>query len=542
MLREWHDDKIVACGWPWHGLVISRRAENGGLLPPEIRLPNGTTMQLPSFSHDSQVTWLFDMGMPDVPDPAVEAMGGAWWGRAIMRNGNYWSGARAESPGFSSFDRIIPLWWPSEEPDQRPKLRKVEYIGVVSGSLSISWIDGGVTRSLARSITRDEIGQGISEAQCAAKDFNGNWRLVGASNDYSVTLLFLGAYANRLLYGIRLRADTSASGLSAPPGTAQGSSSDGGAPEALFGLVEVVVDEALFGPDGDPDLHIHLTVLENRQTALGNPTYSLSDVTVPGGVNRTRAETTEQSSALLTAWYDRAGNVKTARYNRRQVATFDHISASPNDRHWKVTRSTNVELLYAGAVVDQRSLSESLEIDQVEAALTVSRTISESGVEDDTAHWEGTYAGGSGIVPNPLPVFRAGQGLVMGVVAYILTLPVHGNVLREQDVRLIWLVAHSNNVSSLCRSREPYDYPAGTNVMEVEAYSGPAIGPAGIAPGVMTRTIARSRSVRGAYYRSFFSHAGVGWVLGTGNPATGQIVRADDYYGYPNGFPVLSWV
>ncbi|WP_395505942.1 hypothetical protein [Ectopseudomonas hydrolytica] len=542
MLLEWHDDKIEACGWPWHGLVISRRTAAGGLLPPEIRLPNGATMALPYFRHEWGVTWLFDMGLPDVPDPAVAAMGGAWWGRAIMRNGYCWSGARAASPGFPSFDQIIPLWWPAEESGQQPKLRKIEYIGAVSSSLRISWIDGGVYRSLARNFTPADIGQGVSEAQCAAKDVNGNWRLVGASNDYSVTLLFLGAHANRLLFGVRLRAATSATTLPEPPGTARGSSSDSGAPECLFGLVEVVVDDELFGPDGDPDTHIQLTVLENRQTALGNPTYSLSDVTAPGGVNRTRVETTEQLSALLTAWYDKAGNVRTTRYNRQQVATFDYVSASVNDRHWNVTRSTNIELLYNAAVVDQRSLGERLEIDQADATLTVARTISETGIEDDLAHWEGAYSGGSGIVPNPLPVFRAGQGLVMGVVAYILTLPVHGNVLREQDVRLIWLVAHSNNVSSLCRSREPYDYPAGTDVMDVEAYSGPAIGPAGVVPSVMTRTIVRSRSVRGAYYRSFFSHAGVWWVIGAGNPATGEIARANDYYGYPNGGPALSWV
>lgn len=534
MLRKFHDDKIAAIGWPWHGRVVTLGADK------TLELPGGGTMPLPNFYAAGQVTWAFDMGLPDTPDPVVEAAGGAWWGRAILRDGYFWSGLVPAGDGFYNTARqIAPLWWADDEP-RRPQI--LDYPSFSGSTLALSWRNSvGTQAQVTRSFSNDALGQGMDQPLCAALNAAG-WRLVGQSSDYFVRWGFLGAYQNRMLFGLKLIAASGASiGLPHPPATAPLSSSPAGAPDCYCGLVEVVIDKALFGPEVDPDTHIALTVLENRDQALGSPTHSLSDVTAPGGNSRARSEETEQTSALLTAWYDLDGVVRSARYSRRQVATLDYSAPTVDERHWSVTRSTNVELLYGGSVVDQRSLSERLEIDQVVETLTATRTVSESGVDDDVANWSGTYAGGS-IAPDPLPVFRAGQGLVMGCVAYILTLPGQGNVLREQDVRLVWLAAHSNNVASLCRSREPYDYPDGVNTMQVEAYSGPAIGPAGVVPGSMNRVLDRPRTPVGPFYRGFFSEVGQRWVLGTGNPITGQIARANDYYGWPGGYPSISWV
>lgn len=532
MLREWHDDEIVAIGWPWHGRVVSL----GGV--STLELAGGGSMPLPRFNDARAVTWTFDMGRPDIPDPVVEAAGGAWWGRAIMRDGYFWSGLRPDGSGFfTTARRIVPLWW---EEDDEPTAQIVDY-PIFTDTFTLGWRNAdGVQQSVTRSWSLAERGQGTDQPLCAAKNTAGEWRLVGQSADYSIRWSFMGAHKNRMLFAQTLLAFGGV-GLPHPTGTAPGSS-PGGAPVSYCGLVEVIVDKALFGPTGDPAVHLNINMLEDRETALGNPTYSLIDTTAPGGGSRNRDEETEQTSALLTAWYDNDGTVRTARYNRRQVATYDYVSTAVDDRHWDLTRSTEFELLYGGSVVDEHSLSEQLEIDQVGATLTATRTVTESGLPDDVATWTGTYAGGSGIEPDPFAVFRAGQGLVMGSVAYILTLPGEGNVLREQDVRLMWLVAHSNNVASLCRSREPYDYPGGGDLMQVEAYSGPAIGPAGIVASSMSRTLDRPRTVVGPFYRSFFSEVGQRWVNGTGNPVTGQIVRADDYYGWPGGYPQISWV
>ncbi|RIA22673.1 hypothetical protein DFO61_3363 [Ectopseudomonas oleovorans] len=534
MLREWHDDQIVAIGWPWHGRVITFGDVS------TLELAGGESMSLPRFNAAARVTWAFDMGRPDIPDPVVEAVGGAWWGRAILRDGYFWAGLVPDGGGFYNTARqVAPLWWADDDP-RRPQI--LNYPSFSGSALTLSWLNSDGTPALVmRGFSNAELGQGVDQPLCAAKS-TGGWRLVGQGADYFIGWIFLGAFQNRLLFALRMTAPSSGgTSLPHPTGTAPGSS-PGGAPEGYCGLVEVAVDKQLFGPDGDPDLHLQLTVLESRQTALGNPTYSLSDVTAPGGGSRNRDEETEQTSALLTAWYDVEGNVRTARYSRRQLATYDYVSSAVDDRHWDLTRSTEFELLYGGSVVDQRYLSEQLAIDQVGASLSVSRTVSESGLDDDVSDWSGTYAAGASIVPEPFAVFRAGQGLVMGSVAYIFTLPGMGNVLREQDVRLLWLAAHSNNVASLCRSREPYDYPGGGDLMQVEAYSGPAIGPAGVVPGTMNRLVDRPRTSVGPFYRGFFSDAGQRWVLGTGNPVTGQVARANDYYGWPDGYPSISWV
>ncbi|MGK8439014.1 hypothetical protein ACRS3X_17070 [Ectopseudomonas hydrolytica] len=445
MLRDFDDDEVMTCGWPWHGLVTNV----GGAIT--IDLPTGSQpLQRFSMSAGAPI-WLFDMGLPDIEDPAAAEVGGAWWGRAIFRGGRFWSGVRPDGSGFfETIDPVVALWWPADPEPRRPQI-----IGYppLTNALQIAWRADGVSYVATRTWTAAELQQGTDQPLIAAKDSNGGWRLVGQAADYSVRWVFAGASENRMLFLVRIEAGASAPvTLPEPPGTARGGSSPGGAPDGYCGLVEVVVDKALFAPGGDINIHTSINVIENRETALGSPTYSLTDVTAPGGNSRTRTEQTEQASALLGAWYDGDGNIRTARYNRRQVATFDYLATASDQRAWDLTRSTEFELLHGGSVVAERTLSEALHIEQTGATAAAWRTISETGEADDTADWSGAYVGGSGFEPTPFPIFRAGQGLVMGVVAYILTLPGLGNVLREQDVRLMWLTLHGFNVASLCRS------------------------------------------------------------------------------------------
>lgn len=534
MLTDIHDDEIVAFGWPWHGLVRSVLNDH------VLELPGGGEMELERFAPaDGNVTWLYDAGLPDIEDAAVEAADGAWWGRAILRDGRFWSGMRA-NPGSGSLEsneRVVPLCWPDH--DGPPQM--IIYSSLTDGTPQIFWGSWPAVNSVDISgrWTNSELGQGTDQPESAAKLVSGSswsWRLSGQQPGYQVRYRFLGAHQNRLLFGLYLLPSVFDSELPAPPGTAAGSSIDG-APQALCGLIEVEIARELFGPEGDPDEHLTLHVLEDRSVALGNPFHDVVDVEGGGGSTRHRVEEASETSALLTAWYDASGVVRTARFNREQHAEYEHLYVS-GDRYWVTSRRTVFTLLYGGTVVDERELGEELEITSVDGSTTITRRVFTTGAETDITTWTGPYAGSLTLAPSPPTVSRAGANLVMGAVTYIVNIPGFGSVLRDQDIQLIWLVAHSNNVASICSSREPYDYPPGSNSYIVEARSGPAIGPAGPRGGALTSLVPKGRGPTNPYLRSFFALPR--WVTGTGNPVTGQIVRASDYYDIPN--VIYSWV
>lgn len=254
------------------------------------------------------------------------------------------------------------------------------------------------------------------------------------------------------------------------------------------------------------------------------------------------SEAAEEKSALLTAWYGPGGVIRTARYSRRQECVRESTYTSEENWYGIARRNTKIDLIYQGAVVESRTLAESISTRYLMPISTIERKITETGVDDDITVWSEDYPLLTNSIPLPLPCFRAGQGLVMGVVAYTFTVPSYGNVLREQDVRLMWLVAHSNNTASICRSREPYEYPEGQNYFDVEVYAGPAIGPNGPVGSAQVRTLRRQRTPNGPYIRSFFHDPR--WIRGVGNPVTGEVARASDYVDVPAGHSVIyiGWV
>lgn len=536
MLIDVHDDEVIALGWPWHGLACTQAGASW------IELEGGERVDVDRFEHAND-TWIFDAGRSDVSDPAVEAAGGSWWGRAIIRGGLFFSGCWVNPLtwplSIQRADAVVPLCWPSE-PNTPPQMIYHDTLG--ESSTRIAWkAEGGVQQVYLSRWTATQLGQGTDQPLCAAKyttSSGGNgWRLVGQTEgEYSVRFKFLGAHQNRLLFGLRLATNqTSGQALADPPGTSSGSSISG-APQALCGLVELELDRALFGAESDPSEHIALHVLEDRGAALGQPTYSLVDQEASDGHSRLRIETTGETGALLTAWYAPDGTVRTARFSRYQRAEYDYLYTT--SRRWKTSRRTEFTLLYGGSVVDERVLGEELEIVGAEGTTSITRRIYTTGEPDDVATWTDAYAAGSSLAPSPPAVFRAGANLVMGAVTYIVTIPGQGNVLREQDIRMIWLVAHSNNVASICASREPYDYPAGSNSYIVDVYSGRAIGPAGPVGGVMSASISKARAALYPYLRSFFAIGA--WIQGTGQPLTGAVVRAKDYVDRPGA--QMSWV
>ncbi|MDO9625133.1 MAG: hypothetical protein Q7J46_14215 [Pseudomonas sp.] len=554
MLRDVADEEILAVGWPWHGRAVTIAVSGVG--STVIEMPDSTVVAVDIFRHADN-THLFDMGLPDIPEPAVEAAGGAWWGRAILRSFGmsegrvqcYWGSGSGldwgERPAYQALPGV-PLWWPGED---GPRMLFID-LSVSSTAFIAQWQLGDTGFTSSRSFTAAGLGQAGGQPACAARSSDPSsqaWLEIpkGGTGDMRWTLLsFTGS---RVLYGLTLTAGPGSTGLPHPTGTDPGGFGSA-SPSGYHGLIEIELNESVLDPEADHSTAITLRVIENRSVALGNPGSDAADSSsAETGSRNYRAEQTQQSG-LLTAWYGTDGTIRSARYNRHQLSTLVS-TLSETVKTWRLYRTTTMELTYGGSTVDARTLSESLDITasyELNDAglyesrhLTVQRKITETGEEDDIVSYDGPSYGVT-YNPDPLPVYMPGAHMVMGVVAYIVNLNVFGNVLDEQDVRLLWFVPHSNNCASICRSREPYEYPDGGNLSYIDASAGPAIGPNGPVAGGMSRTIPRPRTTPGPYWRSFFAAAGIRWLMGTANPVTGQVARSDDFY--ITNLYGISWV
>lgn len=558
MLNDLDDDEIVAFGWPWHGLVkigqdVQVVQSNGSVKTLVGVNPN-------NFYLGRNATWVFDRGRPDVADPIIEAEGGAWWGRAIMRDGLFWTGATWETfangkpsskrQDFSGF----PLWW--EDAPDAPTERAVVYIYGSSNGAVLAADIVSHQRLVTRTFTLNALGQGLDQPPVAALrgQHGSDWALAGIDpGDMVVNGEFCGAHQNRLLFLLYAQALSSASSIPTP--RALSATSLGHTPQAPVdpprapcGLIEVEIDRGLFGSDWDANAHLSVRVVEDRKQALGNPRHNRyqGGHTLPGDTLATVTEEVSETSALLTAWYDPAGNIRTARFNRVQrVATTDRRLTQNGafvGNYMTYSNHAKLELSYDGLVVDSRILNETIERNAGATSYSFTRIISATGEEDDVAIFsDDRYRGTGGAVPE-VNAERAGGNLSFATYAYILQLE-GVDVLRKQDIRMLHMTRHSNNVASICTSSEPYDYPSGGASYSVQAVSGPAIGPNGPAGGTMSATLTKRRTSWPTWSRSFFSLDTRRWSAGAGNPITGQFVRAVDHY---DGSSVegssLTWV
>lgn len=391
--------------------------------------------------------------------------------------------------------------------------------------------------SYSRSITPAELGQGTGQPRCAVPDMaSSDWRELPENQSGFVFGTPLGCYKNRVLFGVNLRLNTG--GLVPLPPTTVAGSSPNGPPAPLYGLVEVIVDASVRDPNADHSLAFSLVVIEDRASALGRPIRTTSDVQNPEAGTRTYSDQWVQTSGLLTAWYDSSGVMRTARFSREQTSTLDSVEDGL-DYNWSLSRSTKLQLLFGG-VVDERELTENLNISALDGTLDIERRVIETDRPDDVSKYHGPqYAVTYKIQPDQ--IYLPGLHLVMGAVARLVEVSFLGNVLERQDIRQLWLAAHANNVASICSFREPFDYADGANSMVVKAHSGPVVGPLGLAGGAVSYDFNRPKtSPPTRYYRGGFSDFGRPWLYGAGNPITGQVARAADYYS--GSITAITWV
>lgn len=561
MFLDPFDHQLVAWGWPWHGLGRTTTSS----YEATITTASDQEINVPLLNNNRRWTYLFDAGLPDISDPAVEAEGGEWWGRAILRavdglavNFCWGAGMYSDFNGINTSDNFYPpLWWRPDPEDPDPIFEPVQMVFSYSGSASSytlrlsrlgRFINGGDGSDEASIVVSVSDMQQASGPTFAAKDLNQSplWWQVTPGQYTGMALEFhkLGIWENRILLGLVWRVSESSGRplLPHPPATTPGDSgsSPSGAPVAYSGLIELVAGPVMLDPDGDYSAALSINVVESLTTASGDAQHTYTDTTDPVSGARNVFDERVESGGLLTAWYDGEGVIRTARYNRTQTATYEQTDLLPElpDKYNTIrTRRTELDLLFGATMVDSRFLEEKLEIFNESPTRWGGRsTIKETGQTDDVSD----FTDGGYDEPEVNPTFMVGSHLAMGSLAQIVGDGFGNNLLDYQDIRLVWIAPSSNNVCSLSRSREPYDYADGQESMTVNVSSGPAVGPLGAVGGVVSHAITRPKTTPGNFWRGFFSNAGRKWVWATGNPVTGQVVRARDYYDEPDTF--FDWV
>lgn len=405
------------------------------------------------------------------------------------------------------------------------------------------WTKGGTIHTLRKKITLEDVGQGAGQPECAVKD------LLGSNFDYwffgdNVKLDYLkllGVYRNRLLLGVVVTQGEGMRQIDPPPGTSVVSgSSPSGAPQGLYGLVEVTIAPDIRDPEADHSQTVTIDVIENRQAALGNPVHHVTDESSqPGDPIETTLyrEEWNQTSGLLTAWYDAQGNIHTARYNRRHYAVKEYRNEPGVTTRTATERSSEVALLSgSGSVVDSAVLTEQFEAIYIPGTgLQITRTVKCTGEPDDvTTYTDPDHTGGPVVTP-PTTTFPPGMHIVNTVVTYQWL--VNGeNMLANQDQHQVWLAALSNNSAAICHIRDPFDYPEGQTTTTVSVRQGPAVHLGGVTSGTVTDTMTKSKPAH-EYRRGFFWEPADRWVRASCNPITGELSRGPECIKY-----LTSWV
>lgn len=511
--------QCVAVGWPWHGPIKLAAGEY------KVALPTGRQVAVAEFGGIDTLLW--DIGRPDIASEAIAAEGGAWWGKAILRYASavYEDRADYQVAAYGA-DRLkhsgVPLYRPPVA-DQPGRVFMCSML-IKFGMLQITAKYQGRTIVATRAVTPDQLGQGEGQPAFAAHD--GSF-----ASDAATRLMITDAEPGRYFSSILDVKDckvllgitgyTSANNTvaaSPPPATAKHG------PRTYCALVEVELTADFFDSDGASGIAIRL--IEDRRSALGDPSFSESDETANGV--RTRLQTWVQTRYLVTAWYAPGGGIVSVRCSRTQESK--HTREIRTDGGTQVDecnaqRTTALKMYRAGIQFDEVELLERLQVVQRGGtSLRVIRTIQLTDDDDDVAD-SGDLPTTNVSWPEPLAVYGPGLHGVATSVAYIYTLDGAGqqNLLREQDLRAVWVCALSNKLGGVITAVEPYDYEPGAASYITRCHYRPAAHPHGVDVRSLRTQEPHSGDGATRFTRSFFYfNAG---ATGSYNPVTGEVLR-----------------
>ncbi len=531
------DQIPVACGWPWHGLV--RRDPAAAIW--NIALPNGGTYSFKSNRFvESDCSFVFDMGLPDLASPELEAAGGAWWGRALLRGDipgplNTRGDSAVALPelhygiGFSpEIGASRNLWGVPlvMRRDDAAPFRVFCRAFIRGGVLNVRILNGRQEYSIARPLALADIGQGSGQPDAAAYHLNG---LIGSYFAGEITSQYPGKLKafvrdfreNKLLLGV-VAASEPGSPIAGVPLSQQSTRAPGVWRDSLFplfGLLEVEVLPSIFDEGVAPDDAVLLRVIEDRNSALGSPVFETGNTTPPGGGRNYFARWT-QTRGLLNAFYDASGIVKTIRYSRVQESTLHkrRLQGDGDSLYWRqdTGRSTTFQLYGIDeSQVDEFTLAENLTEIERGSSVRVIRTVNATGDEPEVL--DSGEVSGTAVWADPLEVYKPGfHNFVACISQFYKVAGV--DIIPSQDIRVAWVIPYGNRMGCLAFTREPYETTAGKPVRiqmrKIAAQSG-------VIDDVLSAIEAKPSFFPNV--RSLFLFNGR--LLGSFNPVTGQHTR-----------------
>ena len=512
--------QCVAAGWPWHGPITWA---GGGL--HKVTLPTGREVAIAAFGGSDTLLW--DIGRPDIASETIADAGGAWWGKAILR---YTAAAYEDLADYQvaayGANRLKHNGLPLYRPPLADQPGRVFICSMVIqfGMLQITAKHQGRTIVATRAVTPDQLGQGEGQPAFAAHD--GSFAS-GYASPMMITDAEPGRYFSsildvkdcKVLLGITGYTSANNTGEAAPP-PATGKHG----PRTYCALVEIELTADFFDSDGASGIAIRL--IEDRRSALGDPSFSQSDETANGV--RTRLQTWVQTRYLVTAWYAQGGGIVSVRCSRTQESK--HTREIRTDGGTQVEecnaqRTTALKMYRAGIQFDEVDLLERLQVVHTDGtSLQVIRTIQLTDDDDDVAD-SGDLPTTNVSWPEPLAVYGPGLHGVATSVAYIYTLDgaAQQNLLREQDLRAVWVCALSNKLGGICTAVEPYDYEPGAASYITHCHYRPAAHPHGVDARNLRSQEPHPGDGGTRFTRSFYYfNAG---ATGSYNPVTGEVLR-----------------
>ncbi|MGE8501693.1 MAG: hypothetical protein ACN6P1_05585 [Pseudomonas sp.] len=542
MRAPFDENPIIACGWPWHGLV-----EQNSLGQYQVTLPNGMVRGLQGGQlSPSANSHLFDMGLPDVPDEELEAAGGAWWGRAVLRSdyrpphdsgyfGNTLPEVRYGGVGRGGGEDYSAILLPGAPlvltPDEGEPYRVFARVRLAGTTLRVSVRRDDAWVTVERTVSAAGVGQGTGQPACAGYAFPTvsapQSAVIDDANPGAMRCWVRDFTRNRILLGVHCLASTAAPAATPPLGTGSTLSANNWPWNfwPLLGLLEVEVLPGILDAPVPGD-YVVLRVLEDRRAALGDPQYAISDVNLGGGDRQYEASWT-QTGALLTGFYDQSGVLQTVRLNRVQTSTLHRRRIPEGEgtyRQQDTGRTTALELIdTSGAVVDAFTLTERMTETERGTTVRVVRRVSATGQDDDVV--DSGEITGTATWASVLDVYPPGYHYYVPVLAQIYT--VDGvQIIAQQDIRVLYALPHGNRAAGLAFTREPFAHSTSAPVfiqLRPMALQGAATLP--LVEYTLTKSNPAQTILRGLFYFGGNNLTGPSVIGVSYNPATGQVAR-----------------